>query len=96
MSQWESEDVQLSAFNYKNQGVRWFKICTHITYFINQNVDNAIMNILRTFCLAVPNYGNRKSKKVEGKIDWVTHNQTLIQLRQLNDRNQHIAINTNT
>jgi hypothetical protein len=38
----------------------------------------------------------KKSKKVESNIDLTTHNQTLKQLRQLNDRNHHILINTNT
>jgi hypothetical protein len=45
---------------------------------------------------AVPNYWKRKSKKVENTIDLATHNQTLTQLRQLNDRNHLIPINTNT
>jgi hypothetical protein len=37
-----------------------------------------------------------KSKKVESNIDLATHNQTLKQLRQLNDRNHHILISINT
>jgi hypothetical protein len=45
---------------------------------------------------AVPNYRKRKSKKVESNINLATHNQTLKQLRQLNDRSHHIPINTNT
>jgi hypothetical protein len=45
---------------------------------------------------AVPNYRKRKSKKVESNIDLATHNQTLKQLRQLNGRNHHIPVNTNT
>jgi hypothetical protein len=45
---------------------------------------------------AAPNYRKRQSKKVESNIDLATHNQTLKQLRQLNDRNDHIPINTNT
>jgi hypothetical protein len=45
---------------------------------------------------AVQNYMKRKSKKVENNIDLATHNQTLKQLRQLNDRNHHIPISTNT
>jgi hypothetical protein len=45
---------------------------------------------------AVPNYRKRKSKKVESSIDLATHNQTLKQLRQLNERNHHIPIHTNT
>jgi hypothetical protein len=44
----------------------------------------------------VPNYRKRKSKKVESNIDLATHNQTFKQLRQLNERNHHIPINTNT
>jgi hypothetical protein len=45
---------------------------------------------------AVPNHRRRKSKKVESNVDLAIHNQTLKQLRQLNDRNHHIPISTNT
>jgi hypothetical protein len=45
---------------------------------------------------AVPNYGKRKSKKIESNIDLAIHNQTLKQQKQLNDRNHHIPININT
>jgi hypothetical protein len=45
---------------------------------------------------AIPNHRRRKGKKIESKIDEAAHNQTLKQQRQLNDRNHHIAINTNT
>jgi hypothetical protein len=45
---------------------------------------------------ALPNYRKRKSKRVESNIDLGTHNQTFKQLRQVNDRNDHIPINTNT
>jgi hypothetical protein len=45
---------------------------------------------------AAPNYRKRKSKKVESNLNLGTHNQTLKQLRQLNDRNHHIPISTNT
>jgi hypothetical protein len=45
---------------------------------------------------AVPNHRRRKGKKVERNIDLTAQNQTLKQLRQLNDRNHHIPINTNT
>jgi hypothetical protein len=45
---------------------------------------------------AVPNYWKRKSKKVESNTGLATHNQTLKQLRQLNDRIHHIPTNTNT
>jgi hypothetical protein len=46
---------------------------------------------------AAPNYRKKKkSKKVESNIDLATHNQTLKQLKQLNDRNHHIPGNTNT
>jgi hypothetical protein len=45
---------------------------------------------------AVPNHRRRKDKKEESKIDSAAHNQTLIQQKQLNDRNHHISINTNT
>jgi hypothetical protein len=45
---------------------------------------------------ALPNYRRRKGKKVESNTDSVAHNQTLKQQRQLNDKNHHIPINTNT
>jgi hypothetical protein len=44
----------------------------------------------------VPNYRRRKGKKVESNIDSAAHNQTLKQQKQLNVRNHHIPINTNT
>jgi hypothetical protein len=44
----------------------------------------------------VPNHRRRKSKKVESNIDSAAHNETLKQQRQLNDREHHIPINTNT
>jgi hypothetical protein len=44
---------------------------------------------------AVSNHRRRKGKKVESNID-LAHNQILKQLRQINDRNHHIPINTNT
>jgi hypothetical protein len=44
---------------------------------------------------AVPNH-RRKGKKVESNINSAAHNQTLKQQKQLNDRNHHIPINTNT
>jgi hypothetical protein len=37
----------------------------------------------------------KKGKKVESNIDSATHNQTLKQQKQLNDRNHQIPINTN-
>jgi hypothetical protein len=43
---------------------------------------------------AAPYYRKRKSKKVESNISLATHNQTFKQLKQLNDRNHHIPINT--
>jgi hypothetical protein len=45
---------------------------------------------------AEPNHRRRKDKKVESNIDSAAHNQTLKEQRQLNDRNHHIPINTNT
>jgi NAD+--asparagine ADP-ribosyltransferase len=45
---------------------------------------------------AEPNRRRRKSKKAENDIDSATHNQILKQQRQLNDRDNHILINTNT
>jgi hypothetical protein len=45
---------------------------------------------------AVSNDRRRKDKEVEINIDSAAHNQTLKQQKQLNDRNHHIPINTNT
>jgi hypothetical protein len=45
---------------------------------------------------AVPNHRRRKGKKVESNTDSAAHKQTLKQQNQLNDRNHHIHINTNT
>jgi hypothetical protein len=45
---------------------------------------------------AIPNHRRRKDKEVECNIDSAAHNQTLKQQNQLNDRNNHISINTNT
>jgi hypothetical protein len=46
--------------------------------------------------LATLNHRRGKGKKVESNIDLAAHNQTLKQQKQLNDRNHHILINTNT
>jgi hypothetical protein len=45
---------------------------------------------------AVPNHNRRKGKKVENNIYLAEHNQNLKQQKQVNYRNQHIPINTNT
>jgi hypothetical protein len=45
---------------------------------------------------AATNQRKRKSKKAESNLNVGTHNQTFKQLRQLNDRNHHIPISTNT
>jgi hypothetical protein len=45
---------------------------------------------------AVPNHRRRKGKKVESNTDSATHNETFKQQRQLNDRDHHIPVNTNT
>jgi hypothetical protein len=45
---------------------------------------------------ATPNHRRKKGQKVENNIDSAAHNQTLKQQKQLNDRNHHKAINTNT
>jgi hypothetical protein len=45
---------------------------------------------------AIPNHRRKKGKKLKGKIDSATHNQTLNQQRQLHDRDYHGIINTNT
>jgi hypothetical protein len=46
--------------------------------------------------LAIPNHRRRKGKKIESNIDSAAHNQTLKQQRQLNDKDHHIPIDTNT
>jgi hypothetical protein len=43
---------------------------------------------------AVLTTGKEKARR-ESNLDLGTHNQTLKQLRQLNDRNHHIHISTN-
>jgi hypothetical protein len=45
---------------------------------------------------AVPNHRRRKDKEPESNIDSPTHNQTLKQQKQPNDRNHYIHININT
>jgi hypothetical protein len=45
---------------------------------------------------AVSNHKRRKEEKSESNIDSAAHNQTLKQQKQLNDRNHHTSINTNT
>jgi hypothetical protein len=45
---------------------------------------------------AAPNHRKRKRKKVEGNLNLGAHNKNFKQLRQLNDRNHHIPISTNT
>jgi hypothetical protein len=45
---------------------------------------------------AAPNHRRIKGKKVESNIDSAAHNETLKQRKQLNDKNHHIPINTNT
>jgi hypothetical protein len=45
---------------------------------------------------AVPNLRRRKNQEVESNIDSAAHNQILKQQNQLNDRNHHIPISTNT
>jgi hypothetical protein len=45
---------------------------------------------------AAPNHRRRKDKKSESSINSTAYNQTLKQQKQLNDRNHHIPINTNT
>jgi hypothetical protein len=45
---------------------------------------------------AVPNHRRRTGKKVKNNIYSAAHNHTLKQQRQLNDRNHHTHINTNT
>jgi hypothetical protein len=45
---------------------------------------------------AIPNHRRRKGKKVKSNTDSATHNQTLNQQRQLNDRDHHVLSSTNT
>jgi hypothetical protein len=45
---------------------------------------------------AVPNQERRKDNKVENNIDSAANTQILKQQKQLNDKNHHIPINTNT
>jgi hypothetical protein len=45
---------------------------------------------------AVQSHRKSKDKKVKNNSDSATHNQTLKQQKQLNDRNHHIPINANT
>jgi hypothetical protein len=45
---------------------------------------------------AVSNHKRRKDKETESSIDSVAHNQILKQQKELNGRNHHICINTNT
>jgi hypothetical protein len=44
----------------------------------------------------VLNHRRTKDKESESSIDSAAHNQTLKQQKQLNGRNHHIPINTNT
>jgi hypothetical protein len=45
---------------------------------------------------AKSNHRKRKGKKVESNTDSTAHNQTLKQQGQLNDKDHHVLINTNT
>jgi hypothetical protein len=45
---------------------------------------------------AVPNHRRRKDNESESNITSAAHQQALKQQKQLNDRNHHIPINTNT
>jgi hypothetical protein len=45
---------------------------------------------------AVPNHRRRKGKKVDSNIDLAAHNQIVKKQRQLNYRNHHTPVNTNT
>jgi hypothetical protein len=45
---------------------------------------------------AAPIHRKRKGKKVEINLNLGTYNQTFKQIRQLNDRNHHTPISTNT
>jgi hypothetical protein len=45
---------------------------------------------------AIPNHRRRKDKESESNNDSDAHSQILKKQKQLNDRNHHILINTNT
>jgi hypothetical protein len=45
---------------------------------------------------AVSNHRRRKDKESESNTDSTAHNQTLKQQKQLNDRNHHTPVNTNS
>jgi hypothetical protein len=45
---------------------------------------------------AIPNHRRKTGMGVQSNIDIAAHTQNLKQLRQLNERNHHIPINTNT
>jgi hypothetical protein len=62
---------------------------------ILQGIQHVIPNIT-TEGQAIPNHRRRKGKKLKSNTDSAAHNQTLNQQRQLNDRNHHIPISTNT
>jgi pyruvate formate-lyase activating enzyme-like uncharacterized protein len=65
------------------------KILQRILHTENESTQNHEMT-------GSTNHSRRKGKKVESNIDLAACTQTLKQLRQLNDRNHHIPINTNT
>jgi hypothetical protein len=44
---------------------------------------------------AAPNHRRKKDKESQSNINSASHNQTLKQQKQLNDRNDHITININ-
>jgi hypothetical protein len=60
------------------------------------SLQKILQGILHAEGQAVLNHRRRKDKKEESNIDSAAHNQTLTQQRQLNERNHHIPINTNT
>jgi hypothetical protein len=65
------------------------KILQRILYTENESIQN--------YERTGTNHRRSKGKKVESNIDLTPHNQTLKQQRrQLNDRNHHIPISTNT
>jgi hypothetical protein len=65
------------------------KILQRILHIENESIQNPERQ-------TVSNHRRIKGKKVESNIDLTSHNQTLKQQRQLNDRNHHIPINTKT
>jgi hypothetical protein len=64
--------------------------------FFDETTTKLHLHVEKLTGQAVPNHRKSKSKKVESNLNLGKHNQTFKQLRQLNGRNHHIPISTNT